>query len=84
MPRNQVQSDKISKPNGHFAQATMVATTAIGGILGLDGASALGFCIYRTECIKEGERTNFCDSLLGFDRSSKASPHTVTRGGAVR
>ena len=24
MPRTQIQSDKISKPNGHFAQATMV------------------------------------------------------------
>ncbi len=24
MPRKQIQSDKISKPNGHFAQATMV------------------------------------------------------------
>ena len=24
MPRKQVQSDKISKPNGHFSQATMI------------------------------------------------------------
>ncbi len=24
MPRKQIQSDKISKPNGHFSQATMI------------------------------------------------------------
>src|SRR5690554_6042558 len=38
MPKKQVQSDKISKPNGHFSQATI--TEARGRLLFISGMTA--------------------------------------------